>query len=97
MGDGDQAGSALGTSGSGATTLGLLICYVDDLLLLMRNGDVKSGLIEQLRALWTMSTEVDLQAGTPFSFLGLEFERTDDGTLHIHQRTFIKKSSSSTA
>ena len=34
---------------------------------------------------------MDLQAGTPFSFLGLEFERTDDGTLHIHQRTFIKK------
>ena len=77
--------------GARSHTLGLLICYVDDLLLLIQNGAVKNGLIEQLRALWTMSTEVDLQAGTPFSFLGLEFERSGDGVLHIHQRTLIRK------
>ena len=89
MGELPAPGSA--RKGAGSHTLGLLICYVDDLLLLIQNGTVKHGLIEQLRALWTMSTEVDLQAGMPFSFLGLEFERSDDGVLHIHQRAFIKK------
>ena len=75
----------------GEELLGLLICYVDDLLLLMKSGPIRQGLIDCLRKLWTMSTEVDLKFGQPFTFLGLEIERAENGDLHVHQRTFIRK------
>ena len=82
----------LGTAGSDKDEfLGLMVCYVDDLLLLMKNGAVKQGLLSQLRALWKLSTEVDLKVGSPVTFLGLELELDRTGSLHIHQRDFIRK------
>ena len=72
-------------------TLGLLITYVDDFLLLMRNGNVKDGLIQTLRAIWTMSSQVDLVPNQPFTFLGLEMEKRDNGDIYMHQRGFISK------
>ena len=76
---------------SKAETLGLLVAYVDDLLLLMPNGSMKRGLIDHLRTLWNMSTEVDLTDQQKLTFLGLELERTPTGALLIHQRAFIEK------
>ena len=61
------------------------------MLLLMKSGAIKQGLIGQLRSLWKMSTEVDLTVKTPFTFLGLELEKDDSGDLHVHQRDFIRK------
>ena len=70
--------------------LGLIICYVDDMLCLMEDGKVKQALFEALQSLWTMSTEVKLEKGQKILYLGLELERTMDGTLEIHQESFVK-------
>ena len=70
--------------------LGLIICYVDDMLYLMEDGKVKQALFESLQSLWTMSTEVKLEKGQKILYLGLELERTMDGTLEIHQESFVK-------
>ena len=37
--------------------LGLIICYVDDMLCLMEDGKIKQALFEALQSQWTMSTE----------------------------------------
>ena len=70
--------------------LGLIICYVDDMLCLMEDGKVKQALFEALQSIWTMSTEVKLEKGQKILYLGLELERTMDGTLEIHQESFVK-------
>ena len=72
------------------TVLGLIICYVDDMLCIMEDGKVKEALFKALRSLWTMSTEVKLEKGQKILFLGLELERTMDGTLEIHQESFVR-------
>ena len=70
--------------------LGLIICYVDDMLCLMEDGKIKQALFEALQSQWTMSTEVKLEKGQKILYLGLELERTMDGTLEIHQESFVK-------
>ena len=82
---------SLETNNGNEELLGLLICYVDDLLLVIKDGSIKAGLIAHLRTLWEMSTEVDLKADQPFTFLGLEIELNAKGDLYVHQKTFIKK------
>ena len=78
--------------GENAETLGLLICYVDDLLLPMPADGVRAGLVGYLHTLWKMSTEVELSPTTPLTFLGLELEREAvSGDLIIHQQTFTKQ------
>ena len=72
-------------------TLGLLITYVDDFLLLMQNGMVKDGLVHALREIWTMSSQVDLVPNQPFTFLGLEMEKRENGGIYMHQRGFVQK------
>ena len=47
-------------SGEHETTLGLLICYVDDLLLLSPEGKMRTGLKDTIKKIWEI-TEVDLQ------------------------------------
>ena len=71
------------------TTLGLLICYVDDLLFLSPQGKMRDGLKEKLKSIWEI-TEVDLLPGVPFTFLGIEIVRRKNGDLYIHQSTFTK-------
>ena len=53
-------------------TLGLLLCYVDDMLLLMPGGGVKAGRTNYLHTIWKMSTDVELTAATPLMFIGIE-------------------------
>ena len=69
---------------------GLLLCYVDDMLLEITAGGVQKGLVDYLKTLWKMSTEVELTEKTPMMFLGLELEREKGGGLLIHQRTFAR-------
>ena len=69
--------------------LGLLICYVDDFLLLCPRGAMRAGLAAALKEIWQI-TEVDLTPDEPFSFLGLEIERHHSGDLRIHQTTFTR-------
>ena len=71
-------------------TLGLLICYVDDLLLLTPKGAMRDGLKRSLKEIW-QTTEVDLLPGVPFTFLGIELVRKQNGDLRIHQSTFTKQ------
>ena len=87
-----RCGELSGNDDSKAETLGLLVAYVDDLLLLMPNGSMKRGLIDHLRTLWNMSTEVDLTDQQKLTFLGLELERTPTGALLVHQRAVIEHS-----
>ena len=72
----------------GNTTLGLLIGYVDDLLLLSPQGAMRDGLSAAVRRIWEI-TEVDLQQGVPFMFLGIELDRKANGDLRIHQSAFV--------
>ena len=37
--------------------LGLIICYMNDMLCLMEDGKVKQALFEALQSRWTMSTD----------------------------------------
>ena len=56
----------------------------------MRNGPVKDGLTHNLREIWTMSSQVDLVPGQPFTFLGLEMDRRENGDIYMHQRGFVQ-------
>ena len=73
-----------------AKTLGLLICYVDDLLLLSPKGPMRDGLTAAVKKIWEV-TEVDLIQGVPFAFLGIEIDRRANGDLKIHQSAFTKQ------
>ena len=73
-------------------TLGLLLCYVDDMLLLAKADEIQNGLRTHLRGIWKMSTDVALTEDTPLTFIGLELERLrGSGDLKVHQRTFIRQ------
>ena len=74
-----------------ATLHGLVIVYVDDLLFLMPDDGVKTGLQSHLRTIWEMKASASLAPGKPVCFIGLELERDQSGDLKIHQRTFIKQ------
>ena len=53
------------------TTLGPLLCYVGDMLLLMPGGTIREGLVSYLHGLWKMSAEVDSDANFEGSGLRL--------------------------
>ena len=72
-------------------THGLLLCYVDDMLLETPAGGIQQGLTTHLKSFWKMSTEVELTEQTPMMFIGLELEREKGGGLVIHQQTFIRQ------
>ena len=74
----------------GSDLMGLLICYVDDMLLLMEGGSARDGLSAALSGMWKMSTEVQLEVGMKMGFLGLELELKSLSRLLIHQILFIK-------
>ena len=74
------------------TTLGLLLVYVDDFMLLTPDGEMRDGFIAELQKVWKMSTMVQLAAANPVTFLGLEIElNSTNGDMVIHQRTFTRQ------
>ena len=74
-----------------AELLGLLVVYVDDMLIGWKSRVVCDAILSAFREIWELSTERQLSADCPLLFLGLEIEKckkTKD--LIIHQRTFTK-------
>ena len=65
--------------GGSGDTYGLVIVYVDDLLLLSPAGDVRAALKEHLKSIWEMSEVPDLTPGISLSFIGLELEMESSG------------------
>ena len=73
-------------------TLGLLLVYVDDFMLLSPEGSIREGFIQELQKIWKMSTTVHLTAANLVTFLGLELELDNkSGDLVVHQRSFTKQ------
>ena len=60
-------------------------------MLLCPHDDVERGLVEALKRLWTLSTHVSLTVSTQVTFLGMGIEADKDGSIIVHQRTFIKQ------
>ena len=73
------------------TLHGLVLVYVDGLLLLMPDDGVKAALQSHLQTLWEMKAGPSLAPGKPVCFIGLELERMQNGDLRIHQQTFIRQ------
>ena len=73
-------------------TLGLMLVYVDDFMLLSPDGDMRASFTAELERIWKMSTMVELTVDNPVTFLGLEIESeqsTQD--MVIHQSTFTRQ------
>ena len=51
---------------------------------------MRNGLKHCVKQIWEI-TEVDLHAGVPFTFLGIELDRRANGDLRIHQSAFTKQ------
>ena len=62
-----------------------MICF------LFADSSLRQIFIEQLRRLWELSAEQDLDKSGSLTFLGLELVRRDNGDLFIHQGAFIKQ------
>ena len=75
----------------GSGTLGLMLVYVDDFMLLSPCDEVQQGLIKELQKKWKMSTNVMLTVATPITFLGMELELEKNGDVLVHQRSFVKQ------
>ena len=71
-------------------TLGLLCTYVDDFLLMAEDGEMTKAFIKHLTSMWRMSTEVQLTKDRSMTFVGLEMQLEEDGTLLVHQKTLTK-------
>ena len=72
------------------TIRGLVLVYVDDLLLLTEAGAIREELKAALRRTWTIGSETELTKGVTITFIGLELEVEPDGTLRIHQSSFTR-------
>lgn len=73
------------------TFVGLVIAYVDDLLLLFQDTVLRAGFNAALQRIWKLSSEQVLDGSKPFMFLGLEFAWSASGDLVIHQTSFIRQ------
>merc|ERR1712240_621720 len=78
-----------GATESPDTFVGLVVAYVDDLLLLMPSSSLRMAFNDALRMLWTLSSEQVLDGTSQSMFLGIEIERLADGSLWVHQRSFV--------
>ena len=71
--------------------VGLVLAYVDDLLLLLPGERLRVAFNDALRKLWKLSSEQVLDGSAPFIFLGLELQRKPCGDLLLHQGSFVKQ------
>ena len=71
--------------------VGLVVAYVDDLLLMFPSSSLRVAFNTALRALWTLSSEQVLDGSAPFVFLGLELQRLPNGDLLVHQGSFVRQ------
>ena len=75
---------------SDASFVGLVVAYVDDLLLCMPSAGLRTSFNQALRNLWTLSSEQVLDGSSQFMFLGIEIQRTASGDLLVHQASFVR-------
>jgi hypothetical protein len=71
--------------------LGILVVYVDDFLLQMAEGEVRTALLDALSKQWKLAKEVILTTVQPLTFLGIEFVLQSNGDLRLHQTQFINQ------
>ena len=65
-----------------------MVVYVDDFLLQVKAGTVRDGFLAALGKVWTLDKEKTLEAGTPFTFLGIEIDMKKNGDIQLHQGQF---------
>lgn len=72
------------------SALGLMIVYVDDVLMVgpKEVTDAASGTIE--RAWKTSNPEYASLGGAPMRFLGIEIQRLENGTYYLHQGSYVR-------
>ena len=66
--------------------LGMIIVYVDDLLLLAPIDEIRDGLVKVLRDTWNMKPPAELTKTNSLTFLGVELHLTDTGVTLTQQR-----------
>ena len=71
--------------------VGLVVAYVDDLLLFMPSSSLRVALNDALRKLWKLSSEQVFDGTSPFMFLGLELQLRPSGDLLVHQASFVRQ------
>ena len=69
---------------------GLLVVYVDDLLLQALEGDVRSQMLEKIASFLTLAKEASLTRQLPLTFLGIDIEEQDNGDVILHQKRFVE-------
>ena len=68
--------------------LGLICVYVDDFLVLMPAGQVRTALVTQLRGIWTFGPERQLSPSVSITFLGIDWYMTKGGDVRLSQERF---------
>ena len=68
-----------------------MIVYVDDFLILAPASDMRAKLKLHLESIWDMCAEKPLNKEAPLKFLGLELQQLADGTIVVHQHSFIQE------
>ena len=84
-----------GPTESAESFVGLVVAYVDDLLLLMPDAALRTSFNDALRSLWKLSSEQVLDGSSPFMFLGLEIQRLPNDDILVHQGSFVRQLCSS--
>ena len=85
----------VGATECASSFVGLVVAYVDDLLLLMPDASLRTSFNDAPRALWKLSYEQALDGSAPFMFLGLEIQRLPNGDVLVHQGSFVRQLCSS--
>ena len=70
---------------------GLIVVYVDDMLILLGNDDIYIELLSVFGGVWELSAERRLDTDTPLLFLVIEIELCKStGDMLSHQKAFTK-------
>ena len=81
----------VGATETASSFIGLVVAYVDDLLLLLPDAGLRTSFNDALRSLWKLSSEQVLDGSAPFMFLGLEIQRLPNGDVLVHQGSFVRQ------
>ena len=70
---------------------GLLCVYVDDFLIMVKEGPGREQFIKAITNLWEFGKERVLSPESPFTFLGLDWIQRPDGGIYLVQERFTKE------
>ena len=71
------------------TVLGLLVVYVDDFLLQIKDGAIRAAFLGALGSIWTLAKEETLTVSHPITFLGIDMVLKENGDIFLHQERFV--------